>query len=438
MKLKKCAKEYFYLLFLVFFVAVAFPVIPSYAASADKTDLSIDVIFTAPKNLKPETEYTKMSLKDIVNVRVSLNGKPDALASTDYYVMPTERYNELEDKSEETIKKNAGLITEAMGEEDYYMLPVTFVTYHDFEVEKEVETEEKQAGKSAAMKDQKLTDETDKSNNKETVTEKVTKMATTEVVFCVSKSADEIVDMYKSDKWYESSENGVTWKYTINEDGLIDRLYTESADLSGCIISDIFIVPSTISGIPVVGIGSGTKTPFIPSQAAGYTGFEFPDTLRIIGDYSFYKNDAVFDAEFPASILEIGEKAFYSSNVTGVNVSGRCLIKDLAFANCRNLTDVTLNGPVIVGKRAFDGGMNGSSLVNLNIRGGAELKEYSFCNNNLIKELELTNNAILDATSFDGCDLRKVIVKGHPEFPDGVFGNARVSVQGPRKEDTES
>ena len=400
MKLIKCARKLVRKAELSIIIALAgmqiFPSGVAYAQTKEH-ELSMDVSLKEAVTLSPGTQYSKTSLNDILDVDVNVDGKKDAIASVSYYCLPTEKFLALSDKSENAVKQQDGFTTSEDLIDGCAVESVTFVVYHTFEGA-DIESGQE------------------------------TKMATDEVMFVVTQSALDVVETYKTGKWYETSENGVNWKFTINDDGKIDKLYTESTCLDDYIVSGTLMVPASINGIPVVGIGSGTTTPFIPQSVDSYTEIDFPITLQVIGDYAFYKNSVYADVNFSRTLLEIGKKAFYSSKLKSVTIAGDTTVNELAFGNSRYLENVNLCGNINVKKRAFDGGMFGSSLASLVMTDKVSLEEMAFCNNQALTDLTVTKGTVMDETSFYNCEnIKNVILTGDADIPDETFGEAKIS-----------
>lgn len=400
MNLIKCAGEFLKRTFLLtIIVATGVSMIPSLSANAQEKDneLSITVSLNAAQTLTPGTEYTKAMVNEIVTSDVCVNGVRDTISSVSYYCLPSETFATLTDKSEAVVKQYDGFTTTDELIDGYAVLPVTFVVYHTFENDDQ---------------------------SSETV------MATDEIIFVITQSALDVVETYKTGNWYETSENGVNWKFTINDDGKIDKLYTESTCLDGYIVDGVFMVPATVNNIPVIGIGSGSDTPFVPQSVLSYTEIEFPLTLQEIGDYAFYKNSVCTEITFGRTLLKIGKKAFYSSNLGSVTITGDTTVDELAFANSRCLEKVNMFGHVTVLKRAFDGGTYGSLLQSVVMTESVSLGEMAFCNNQSITELTVTKGTVMDITSFQNCEnIGKVIVNGDADIPEGTFGEAKISYQ---------
>nr|WP_297765730.1 leucine-rich repeat domain-containing protein [uncultured Butyrivibrio sp.] len=353
-------------------------------AYASEGDVTISVDFGEPVTLRAQSEYSALDLSKLINIKTEANGKNKALP---IYAVEAEKFNSLGDKSENVVKNYSGIVTGDL-EGEYKTVETCFVTYND------------------------------------------DVMAYEYVTLLVTGEAKDVVNNYKTGQWYQSYENGVEWRYTINDAGLIDKLYTENTELSSYIIDDTLFVPSMINGIPVVGIGSGTRTPFVP-EGIYFNNVEFPVTLLVIGDYSFYGNKNNFEVTLPTTTISVGNKAFYSSKITALTVSGNTDIDEQAFANCRNLESVMILGRSIIGKRAFDGGKAGSSLKELVFAGSPTICQMAFCNNDKLTQLSFHKGASVEFDSFLGCEnIKNVTVEKDANMvSQEMFKNAKISVR---------
>ena len=350
--------------------------------------LSVSTRLKEPTTLRPETEYGALEVNELLDTNIIVNGEKDPSAT--YYVLEKSVFDSLEDKSEESVRNSAGFTTgELDGNSD--IKDVVLVTYHTFCTEKPIEVDTPEG----------------ESDGRDTVpTEKIedTMMATKEYSFVVTRSANEIADYFKAGIWYKSHENNVTWLYALNEDGLIDHLYTESTNLSRYIVDGVFYIPETIEDIPVLKIGSGSEKPFIP-QDVYFNSVVIPSTVQVIGDYAFYQNKNAFELTAPATLTKIGKKAFYSSNVTALRANAPYIeIEDMAFANCHNLESVALFGDYDIGYKSFDGGQYGSALTSVFLSGRGKLGNLAFSNNNMLRQVIGQDGATeTKEDTFKGC-----------------------------------
>ena len=80
---------------------------------------------------------------------------------------------------------------------------------------------------------------------------------------------------------------------------------------------------------------------------AGCKNTIIPNTVTRIGSEAFYDHGEISSIEIPSSVTSIGDQAFRGSGLTSINIpEGVTSIDFWAFAECGNLTSVTVNNPV--------------------------------------------------------------------------------------------
>ena len=120
--------------------------------------------------------------------------------------------------------------------------------------------------------------------------------------------------------------------------GIIDKLqyslYNGEATITGCSesISGDIILPSTIYGAPVTKIER-----YAFSGRKGITSVILPSTVNIIGHYAFQNCSSLTSVNIPDSVTSIGSGAFYyCSSLTSVNIPDSVTsIGDSAFENTK-------------------------------------------------------------------------------------------------------
>lgn len=238
----------------------------------------------------------------------------------------------------------------------------------------------------------------------------------------------------EADKWHTWTDGkGVEWTYMVNGNGEVIYLYTKDATAMNKLIvsgahdeesydlpeNDILMLPDSINGLPVVGIGGGTKdTPIFPyittvknpltagedeMVADSFDSISFPSTIRKINDYAFYESTAGYNYQIsedddggetaatkatgtitiPNTVKEIGNYAFshmpYITDIT-VNADGT-KIDYRAFDNCDRVESIRVintDNKGIVGERAFADNSKTRYIV---ISGNVDIKERAFANN---------------------------------------------------------
>ena len=188
---------------------------------------------------------------------------------------------------------------------------------------------------------------------------------------------------------YEDKETNITWKYKYNKTGNISYLYTE--DNIENIISDghVLLVPSSINGVSVVGIGGGSKDgdviPFIPYTGDNindtWTSIYIPSSVKTINDGAFYANGASADIVIPGTVSEIGVNAFKTSKITSVifNDATNLKLNTESFAEIPTLKAVAFRGNgITICQRAFN---KDTGLTSVDIPNGTKFKGSSDSNN---------------------------------------------------------
>lgn len=110
--------------------------------------------------------------------------------------------------------------------------------------------------------------------------------------------------------------------------------YTGSSDL---------VVPATIDGVEVLGIGVDCFY-----DCDGLTSVTLPEGLATIGDYAFAECDKLRGMRFPESVTSIGSCAFYNcADLEAVCIyNGVQSIGSGAFAQCGTLSYILYNGTI--------------------------------------------------------------------------------------------
>ncbi|MBQ6133051.1 MAG: leucine-rich repeat protein [Lachnospiraceae bacterium] len=181
---------------------------------------------------------------------------------------------------------------------------------------------------------------------------------------------------------YTDSSTGITWKYRYNDEGYIVYLYTED-DVSS-IISDahVLLVPSSINGVSVVGIGGGSKDttviPFIPTSGSNvndtWTSIYIPSSIKQINDGAFYQNGASADIVVPGNVKTIGVNAFKESKIKSVifNDANSLILNTESFADIPTLASVAFRGNgVTIKQRVFS---NDTGLTEVDIPNGTKFR----------------------------------------------------------------
>ena len=232
---------------------------------------------------------------------------------------------------------------------------------------------------------------------------------------------------------YKDNVTGITWKYRFDSKGYIRYIYTadnpggnEEEDIKG-IISDskALIVPTSINGVSVIGIGGGADAdgniiPFVPTEGENvndtWKSIYIPKSIKYINDGAFY-NAKTKDAEIVISnnVMEIGARAFKKSNIYSVvfDTNNSLTIKSEAFAEISNLKNITIRGNVTIGQKAFAYDKKVKELVipdGVTFNGASgEDNSYAFLGMEGLETLKISTEIVNANTFSETKSLRKVI-----------------------------
>lgn len=186
---------------------------------------------------------------------------------------------------------------------------------------------------------------------------------------------------------YKDSATGIIWYYKYTNNGNVSYLYTED-DVANIIKGGVLLVPASINGVKVVGIGGGwdkesnTTIPFIPSGMEStesnkvnntWTSIYIPSSVETINDGAFQDNCASAEIVIPDTVKKIGVRAFEGSKITKVTFNAADSLKlfDKSFSDITTLKDVVFRGNVTIHKRVF---LNDTGITSVDIPEGT-----SFC-----------------------------------------------------------
>ncbi|MBE6035575.1 MAG: hypothetical protein E7222_12895 [Clostridiales bacterium] len=223
---------------------------------------------------------------------------------------------------------------------------------------------------------------------------------------------------------YKDPTTDITWKFRYNNDGNILHLYTED-DVEN-IISDghVLLVPSSINGVSVVGIGGGSKSgsviPFIPTSGEKanntWTSIYIPSSIKVINDGAFYQNKASAEIVIPGNVSQIGVNAFKESKITSVvfNDAKKLSLNTEAFADIPTLKNVTFRGNgVTIKQRAFS---NDTGITQIDIPNGTKFKgevdqndSYAFQGTTGLTLIKIDTDTVYSNTFSANKKLAKVI-----------------------------
>jgi len=133
--------------------------------------------------------------------------------------------------------------------------------------------------------------------------------------------------------------------YTTNNGTITITAYT---GMGGAVV-----IPSTISGLLITGIGSGALF-----NCAGLTRLTIPASVTNVGDSTFAGCSALMSIAIPNGVTSIGNSAFAGcSALTNITIPNSVAsIGNSAFSGCPALTSITMpNGVTNIGSWAFNG-----------------------------------------------------------------------------------
>lgn len=181
MNAKKVCRRSFLTMIAAVFITAGFPVPNLTAFAAEKNEVTINATVKNAATLSPKTEYNTVSITDIYDVEILINGKRDTDSA--FYVLTKEAFDSLSDKSEEIVRNQSGFTTKDLTGPSL-VEDVVFVTYHTFKNEVPVKTKPEAPAR-----------EEDKVKETEVVEETV--MATCTLPVLVTRSANDIAEYVK-------------------------------------------------------------------------------------------------------------------------------------------------------------------------------------------------------------------------------------------------
>ena len=173
-------------------------------------------------------------------------------------------------------------------------------------------------------------------------------------------------------------------KYDIDNNGMITGYFGNDVDL---------IVPSTIKGITVAGIG---ESAFADSQQI--RSMVLPDTAFKIGAYAF-SGCLNLESITGLGITEISNNAFQLSTVSYVPFEQFLTIGDYAFSGCNNLQNVNLINAITIGKSAFE---NAKGIQELNSDSVIEVSKSAFRGSD-VNSVHFSKTSVLADNAFENC-----------------------------------
>lgn len=226
---------------------------------------------------------------------------------------------------------------------------------------------------------------------------------------------------------YEDKTTGITWNYKYDDNGNIRFLYTN--DNIEKIISKgkVLLVPSSIAGVPVVGIGGGRNNedtiPFIPTSGEKsnntWTSIYIPSSIQYINDEAFLNNQASADIVIPNTVKQIGVKAFEGSKIKSlaINTDTETMeLKESAFAKIPSLKEVAIRGNyAIIGHYVFK---NDTGIASIDIPHGTSFGKgdqndsYAFAGTTGLEQIKINTDTVY-SNIFSGNKALKAVIFGN-------------------------
>lgn len=226
---------------------------------------------------------------------------------------------------------------------------------------------------------------------------------------------------------YEDKTTGITWNYKYDDNGNIRFLYTN--DNIEKIISKgkVLLVPSSIAGVPVVGIGGGRNNedtiPFIPTSGEKsnntWTSIYIPSSIQYINDEAFLNNQASADIVIPNTVKQIGVKAFEGSKIKSlaINTDTETMeLKESAFAEIPSLKEVAIRGNyAIIGHYVFK---NDTGIASIDIPHGTSFGKgnqndsYAFAGTTGLEQIKINTDTVY-SNIFSGNKALKAVIFGN-------------------------
>ena len=165
------------------------------------------------------------------------------------------------------------------------------------------------------------------------------------------------------------------------------------------------VVPSTLSGIIVTGIGDGA---FRDTENA--TSVSLPDTVTRLAPSSF-KNSSIMQVSLPNGLTEIGQGAFSGSRLASVKIPGSVTtIGDNAFYYAQLRELVLAEGIETIGTAAFGNNQLEKVLLPYSVK---EVQAGAFQHNGLTEVVVLNKDTMIQENAFSG-NSSELVLYGHP------------------------
>jgi len=159
------------------------------------------------------------------------------------------------------------------------------------------------------------------------------------------------------------------------------------------------VIPSTIGGLPVTGIGYGAFR-----NRTSLTSVDIPTSVTSIADEAFFGSTGLASATIPNGVASIGARAFLNctSLVTVTIPSSVTTLGSYAFRNCTNLTSASFmgNAPATMGTGVFDFTATGFTVFSFN--GATGFDKFQWTTYQTANLNYTTNNDQITITGYSG------------------------------------
>ncbi len=135
------------------------------------------------------------------------------------------------------------------------------------------------------------------------------------------------------------------------------------------------------------------------SGCRSLSNLEMPNTVREICSRAFEGCDSLKEVDF-TSTRYIGDRAFFSSGITKVELSTDLNVRSETFAECKSLTSVSLGATELIDYNAF---INCTSLTKLSLGNTLKIEVSAFEGCTGLTELNLSKVAAVCERAFYGC-----------------------------------
>ncbi|MBP3761778.1 MAG: leucine-rich repeat protein, partial [Ruminococcus sp.] len=179
------------------------------------------------------------------------------------------------------------------------------------------------------------------------------------------------------------------------------------------------VIPETINGFPVKKLNQVHDYPlkqaednFSISNIFEVNSIEFPKYLNDISTAAFKNRTKLTKIIINSPDIKIADNAFANTGIEELNLHGSCNIGKNAFADCKNLKSITIDGnpeTVEIGNQAFQNCTSLEKIIIPDTCKNTIIGRNAFKNTG-IKQLEINSNCTIGIDAFSGCPMESVII----------------------------